>query len=128
MIVLSALCTVASAQDKVKGLIIQTTTESTEVALSNIQSIRYNDTDMLFALRDGSEVSIPVSDISVITFGQVSLPTLITELLGTDSGKVTITDIQGRMVWQGNISNCPTLLRGLYVIGNGKTSRKVILK
>lgn len=128
MSLLAILSTTALAQDTVKGLTVQTAGDNTELALTNIQSIRYAGTDMLFTLRNGTELTIPVADISVITFGEVPMPTLITQLLGTETDRVTVTDIQGRQVWTGIITDCPTTLRGLYIISNGSKSRKVIIR
>ncbi len=121
------LFTAMAFADDEKGLVIDTNAGKQEIALSNIQSIKYQNETMVINLRNGEKTTIALDDVKIITFGMVS-PTTIREIVGSNAKNVTITDIQGRSVWKGKMGDEMPSLRGLYVVESGNVKQKVLIK
>lgn len=125
--IMTMMLSSAYADDKVAGLVVSTNDKNEEIALSNIVSIKFDETQMIINLKSGTQTAIPFDDVKVMSFAEVSAPTSLKQILDIKRGKITVSDIQGRTVWSGKIGDSMPKLNGLYVISDGKKSQKVII-
>ena len=101
--------------------------EST-VALFELLSIKYADSDMVINMKDGTKLVCPLDDIIVVSLGQQT--TAIGNLFPDSATAETavITDLKGRVVSKGKgrqVSLPAT--KGVYIITTGHQSKKIIV-
>lgn len=116
------------ADDKVAGLVVTTNNGTQDIALSNIENIKFEETQMIINLKGGTQTAISFDDVMVMTFAEVAAPTSLQKIFGTKSSKLTISDLQGRTVWSGKSGEKMPKIQGIYVVSDGKKSQKVIVK
>lgn len=116
--------------DDVPALKINKSNGESNIALSELLSIKYTESDMIVNMKDGTKQSIPLDDIIVMELGKI--PTSINSIIGDMSNGETysITDIEGKKISNGNVKEGISLpnQKGIYVITVGEKSKKVLVK
>jgi len=116
--------------DEVSGMIVQKN-DGTQlnVDVATLRSIKFSDGQMLVIKTDNSQMAVNIDDVSVITFGNISLA--VAALSGDgQSQQMTITDLSGRVVYKGlsHSADVPQNLHGTYIITVNGTSRKIAIR
>ena len=83
----------------VPSLTIHKSDGESTVVLSELQSIKFADTDMVVNMKDGTKLVVALDDIIVMELGQT--PTAIHSLLSHPAPTYVITDLQGHLVSKG---------------------------
>lgn len=124
---LCAMCAVSASADNQDPVLVVNTTaqESKEIVLSNISKITYSDDSMIITLRSGGTETILLDDITTMTFSNVV--SSITKMGFDTDNTVTVTDLGGNNVWNGNIKDMPRI-SGVYVVKQGENVNKVLIK
>lgn len=124
---LCAMCAVSASADNQDPVLVVNTTaqESKEIVLSNISKITYSDDSMIITLRNGGTETILLDDITTMTFSNVV--SSITKMGFDTDNTVTVTDLGGNNVWNGNIKDMPRI-SGVYVVKQGEKVNKVLIK
>lgn len=121
------------ADDVTPGIIINKTDGSnTSVSISQLQSIKFAEGNMVVYMKDNTQQMLAVDDITTIMFEDIT--TAIKTLVDKNNANtsITITDISGRIVYSGTATDDylskEKLSHGIYIItANGK-SCKVMIK
>lgn len=97
------------------------------VVLTELQSIKYADSDMVVNLKDGTQLVFALDDIIVMELGQA--PTAIHSLFSHPAETYVITDLRGHVVSSGKEKSItwPTQ-QGVYIISVGDQSKKLFVK
>ena len=108
-----------------------TKTDSTQVAIeiATLRSIKFSDGMMVVTAQTGTQQTVNLDDIAVITFG--SMTTAVETLVPQGSTEhLMITDLAGRVVYEGTAQGFAQHdgLRGVYVVKVGTRSYKVAVK
>ena len=108
--------------DDIPSLNVKASSGDKSIALSTIQSIKYEGSNMIVTLTDNSQQTFSVDEVTSITFSNITAA--IQQVFGNGEAaeKCVVTDLNGRIM-QGD--NLP---KGVYIITSGNTSRKVIIK
>lgn len=112
--------------DDVPALKISKSGGESAVALSELLSIKYTDSDMVVNMKDGTKQVFALDDIIVMELGQT--PTAISSIF-SDYGKdavYTITDVNGKIIAKGSLDS--SLPKGIYIISVGDKSKKLLVK
>ncbi len=125
--IVAMLCAISTFADGTPGLIVHKTDGSSiSISTSALRNIKFSDGAMVVNMKDNSQQTISVDDISDMTFGSISSAiTFITE--GKKEEQIVITDLAGRVIYRGNANECGQLgtLDGIYVITINGVSHKV---
>lgn len=116
--------------DDVPALKISKSDGESAVALPELQSIKYTETDMVVNMKDGTQQVFALDDIIVIDV--VQDPTAIRSLFAeSDINAVcALTDINGKVVAKGKLadSNLLPAKKGIYILTVGDKSKKILVK
>lgn len=130
-LLLSGLCPLCMlAADVAPGITFNMADgNSISVVISKLQSIKFADGVILANMKDHSQQSFDIDDITSIIFEDVA--TAIKALTSdVANGIVTITDVSGRTVYSGKAAHVPSqdkLSAGIYVItANGKSCKLMV--
>lgn len=130
MSLLCPLCIIAA--DVTPGIVVSKTDgSSASIAISSVQSIKFGADAMLVNMKDNSQRSFAVDDITGIIFENIA--SAIKALNSDDAvrGMVRITDVSGRTIFYGKACNAPShgkLPAGIYVVTGNDKSYKVMVE
>lgn len=118
--------------DEVPALNITQGEGESQVELSTILSIKYTETDMVINLKDGSQHTFALDEITVMQLGQMTV-TALRELVTTmGEGTYVLSDLGGKVVSKGNarVGESVTLptKKGVYVLKVGDKTKKILVK
>lgn len=118
--------------DEVPSLKIKTGATEANIELSGIRNIKFSESNMVVNLKDGTEKSFSLDDITIMEFG--STTSAIKEILaeGSEDSIFSIADINGKTIIKGKNKDFQglnmSLQRGIYIITSGKTTKKILVK
>lgn len=118
--------------DDVPSLKINANGTETNLELAGIKTIKFSENNMMVNFKDGTEKTFSLDDVTVIEFGTTT--SAIKEILaeGNEDSTFSITDINGKTIIKGKCKDFQnlnmSLMRGLYVITSGKTTKKILVK
>lgn len=121
-----SLCAMA---DNVQGFVVTKTDGSTQqVPISSTLSIKFADGNMVINKTDNTKLVMSLDDITEITFS--SVPSAIKAIIGSTNKQMTISDLGGRVVYQGDSqgTTLPSSLHGVYIFTIDGQSHKVSIK
>lgn len=125
-------CLNISAEDTTPGIIVNKSDGSTvSIAIQQLQSIKFADGNMIVRMKDDTQQSYNIDDITNMTFGDIATAIKVLTDDKVTTGKLLITDITGRIVYNGTAVNATTannLPNGIYVITTNGKSYKVMIK
>lgn len=125
-------CLNISAEDTTPGIIVKKSDGSTvSIAIQQLQSIKFADGNMIVRMKDDTQQSYNIDDITNMTFGDIATAIKVLTDDKVTTGKLLITDITGRIVYNGTAVNATTannLPNGIYVITTNGKSYKVMIK
>ena len=126
-LVLAILVAGSCLADEVPALKINKSDGESAVVLSELQSIKFADTDMVVNMKDGTKLVVALDDIIVMELGQT--PTAIHSLMSHPAPTYVITDLQGHLVSKGKAESItwPTQ-QGVYILSVGDKSKKLFVK
>ena len=121
--------TLCSFADDVKGITVNTATGKTEYDIASISKIKFDGDNMVIYLTDNTQQTFAVTDITVITLGDITAIQAVFDDASADT-KAVVTELSGRIVAQGSLQSVSAQLRsGIYIISaNGKTRKIAINK
>ena len=121
--------TLCSFADDVKAITVNTATGKTEYSIASISKIKFDGDNMVIYLTDNTQQTFAVTDITVITLGDITAIQAVFDDASADTNAV-VTDLSGRIVAQGSLQSVSAQLRsGIYIISaNGKTRKIAINK
>lgn len=128
--VLWLLCIGANAEDVL--LIHDYSNDSQRFAVSEVTSIRYEQGQMIIALNNGEEVTMPIQEVKSITFE--SLSSAIQNLSNKQANvSFRVYDLKGNLLQEGmtDAEGKTTLsddLHGIFVVQVGKQGRKIVIE
>lgn len=128
--VLWLLCIGANAEDVL--LIHDYSNDSQRIAVSEVTSIRYEQGQMIIALNNGEEVTMPIQEVKSITFE--SLSSAIQHLSAKQANVAfRVYDLKGNLLQEGvtDADGKTTLaddLHGIFVVQVGKQGRKIVIE
>lgn len=127
VITAAVMCSLCSFAEEKPGIVINRTDgSSTSIEISLLKSIKFSEGNMIVCMKDESQQTINLDDVTTITFADViTAIRVVTE--GKTDEQVTITDISGRIIYKGNVAEVGNAghLSGIYVITVGEKSHKV---
>lgn len=128
--VLWLLCIGANAEDVL--LIHDYSNDSQRIAVSEVTSIRYDQGQMIIALNNGEEVTVPIQEVKSITFESLSSAI---QNLSNKQANVTfrVYDLKGNLLQEGvtDADGKTALsddLHGIFVVQVGKQGRKIVIE
>ena len=135
--------------DNYAYLTVVQTGSQTDVSLSDIKKITFDESNMLIVLADGNEQKLPLSGLSKMFFSskdpnaiesvnagksQFAIKDGKLTILGAEGKQVTIYDTNGRAVRTVTLSegqteiNISGLTKGVYIVRAGKEAKKIMNK
>lgn len=113
--------------DDVPALKINKSDGESAVVLSELQSIKYTESDMVVNMKDGTRMVFALDDIIVMETGQV--PTAINSIFSDKAETYVITDLRGNVLSKGRGERVALPSpKGVYIISVGDKSRKILVK
>lgn len=119
------------AQEQVPVLKVTQSEQESNIALSNIVSIKFFGADMVVLTRDGNRLTFPLSDVNLMTFDQATVQAIQSVFADADvTSSYCITDLSGKTVARGAFAEQQALpeLHGVYVVRVGDRSKVVLFK
>lgn len=117
------------ADDVTPGITVNKTDGSAiSFATAEMYSIKFAEGNMIVNMKDCSQQSVALDDITNIIFEDISTAIKALTNSGSDNGFVTITDLSGRIVYNGKAETRKALPNGIYVVTVNGKSCKVIIK
>lgn len=125
--ILAMVCSLGIFADEIPGIVVSKSDGGkVPVATSAIHCIKYGEGTMAVLMKDGSQQTFSLDDITTITFE--SLPTAIRNIMAETKGNVIVTDLSGRVLYEGSANGQMPSLHGLYVITTNGESRAVLIR
>lgn len=113
--------------DDISALKIRKNDGENTLALSELRSIKYTDSDMVLNMKDGSQQVFALDDIVVMELGQISMA--IKNICFDKNDAYVITDLQGKVVSKGNCAELSLpILKGIYTLSVGNKSKIIVVK
>lgn len=118
--------------DDVPSLIIKGNGTETNMELSGIKNIKFTENSMVVNLKDGTEKSFSLDDITIVEFGTTA--STIKDIIADSNEESTfcIANANGNIIIKGQCKDFKnlnmSLQRGLYIITSGKTTKKILVK
>ena len=127
---LAIMVTGSCLADDVPALKISKSDGESAVALSELLSIKFTESDMVVNMKDGTKQTIALDDIIVMELGQT--PTAISSIFADSNinAVYTLTDISGKVVAKGKLAdgNMLPAQKGLYILTVGNQSKTILVK
>lgn len=113
--------------DDIPVLKISKSDGESAVTLSELQSIKYTDSDMIVNMKDGTKLAFTLDDIIVMELGQTSAA--ISSIFVDRTEAYVITNLQGNIVSKGNGEKLALpAQKGIYIISTGDKSKKILVR
>lgn len=120
-----------SAEGNTTGIIVNKSDGSTvSIAIQQLQSIKFSDGNVIVRMKDNTQQSFNIDDITNMTFGDIATAIRVLSDNNIKSNKLIITDIIGHIIYNGTVANATAtcnLPNGIYIISVEGKSRKVII-
>lgn len=127
LVALASVITVNCLADDVSVLKISKSAGESAVVLSELQSIKFTDSDMVINMKDGTKQFIAFNDIIVMELGQT--PTSISSIFPDTDEAYMITDLRGNILSKGKDEKFVLpMKRGIYILSVGEKSKKILVK
>ena len=148
--VLLLLVGVTAFADDYAYLSIVQTGEQSEVSISNIKNITFDDTNMIINLTDNSQQKLPLAGLSKMFFTNEStgiqsvaasakqsnfvLKDGVLHVTGAQGANISVFDVNGKAVRSVTASKAETeinlsgLTKGIYIVRVGNQTKKVMNK
>lgn len=118
----------AAWADDIPALVVMTSEgERTQIDITKLRSLKFNDGNMIIYGKDDSRKTVNVDDVARMTFSSI---TAAIESVRTDDSVITVYDLSGKKVFRGRNTDSlqQTDLKGIFIISYQGTSRKVLIK
>lgn len=116
--------------DDVPTLKISKASGSDNIALAELLSIKYSESNMIVNMKDGTTQTIALDDIVIMEI--TDAPTAINSIFpnSNSNASYTLTDISGKVIAKGEVKNGIELpkQKGIYVITVGEKTKKILVK
>lgn len=99
-------------------LTIKTDIAETTIQLKDISKVQYTDAEMVVKLNDGSTKVFVIEDITLMTFNDINISTVIYSAEDKQSTATEIFDLNG--IKKGDMKK-----KGMYIIKVGKETKKI---
>lgn len=125
------LCSLSIFAEETPGIIINKS-DGTSITISttSLRNIKFSDGNMVVKMKDDTQQLIDVDDITIITFADITTA-IHTITDGNTETQIVITDLTGKVVYQGNAEteNALSTLEGIFIVtANGKSHKVKIGK